>query len=772
MVSEGRMEDAANLSLSLAESGTRWGQLINQFKLLNASNPDGFLMLITKAAEKAGRKISPETANKLKSEMENLNAKKAEMNSIDTTLRQAVEADAPKGALDLLYKERDTKLASFGEANTALNQAVAEANPASAADLYISTVQGAVMAPLSTVRNVIGNTINIPARELADAAAAVIDATVTGNKNNIYDINARTIGRIKAFTKALPQAAKVILKGSDAIPYEISTDVGNPLNFQRGWKNVFEAIKQGKEGVLSRKFLRDGYEATFGVYPDIMLRLATATDIPFKAAQRASVIEELGRKGGLTDKQIELAKNNIDLVKISKEDAAKGRKGLTQDQIDQIEFEAARAVYQQDNAATAAVGNVNRFIKNKAGSAGYIPYRLMSLFQKTPINVLGEVLSFTPIAGLWNLGKDVSAREKNIVLGKQIVGLMAVNAFSHLYDKGILSPNLDSPTETEKARQLSTSSGVQPPGTINLSGLKRYVDGKDPTFKPGDEVLDLYNMGVAGAIGQMVGTAKRVKEQGRADENDLMAVGWGGLMGQLNFVMQQSFLKGTADFIGLINSDPRNSFQKFARGVLVTAGSPLAPSILGAIDRANREFVPVTKDETFIKSAVNEFNKRVNILDTEKLPLKRNMWGEGIPQTPKGENPWIYNLIDPIRSRAIPADPLNADIYKIWRRTSDEAVIPSLPSPKLTYGGVQYDKLTPQQYDRFAQLVGFFRRTYAEKVYMSGAFSKASDEDKISMLNQAYGYGLREGKEYFFDELKQKGEELKPLAKKRGFAEQ
>lgn len=777
MIGDGRLDQATNLAISLAKSGTTWGQLINQFKLLKSSTPDGFAILVTKAAAETGRKLSPELIERLKTEMSGLNETKAGVDVIENTIRGAVEADAPRATLDALYKQRAERMAEFESANVTLNEALAKANPALATDLAISTFQGAVMAPLSIVRNIVGNTINNPAREISDVFAAAIDSVVSGRKNNTYDLNARTIARAKAFVDALPQATKVLLKGSDAMPYEVGKDTGNPLNFQRGWKNLFDSLTADPDKRSVRRILRDGYEATFGMYPDIMLRLAQATDVPFKAAQRASVITELGRKAGLTEKQIELAQKNIDLVKITDEQAKAGKKGLTPEQIETIEFEAARSVYQQDNAATIAVGNINRWIKNQTGPGGYIPYRLLTLFQKTPINILGEVISFTPIAGAIRMAKPMTARERNILLGKQIVGLTAITAFNQLYDKGLLAPSLDTPQDTEKARQLSLSSGAQPPGSLNLTGLNRYVKGGDPTFKAGDEVIDLNNLGLAGALGQMVGTARRVKEQGRADENDLMATAWGGVVGQLNFIMNQSLLKGTSDFIGLLNSDPRNSFQNFAKGLLVTAGSPFAPNILSSIDRANREFMPVIKDDTFIKSAVNEFNRRLNVLgiqipgapEADKLPLKRNLWGEGVPQTPPGENPWVYNLLDPIRMRSIPADPLNADIYRLWRKTGNQSAIPSIPSPKIEYAGVEYDKMTPQQYDRFAQLVGFFRRTHAEKLYMSGGFAKADSDRKIDLLNDAYSYGLQQGKHTFMQELKAKGDSLKPLAPRRGF---
>ncbi len=35
----------------------------------------------------------------------------------------------------------------------------------------------------------------------------------------------------------------------------------------------------------------------------------------------------------------------------------------------------------------------------------------------------------------------------------------------------------------------------------------------------------------------------------------------------------------------------------------------------------------------------------------EDLPSKINVWGEPVPQTPEGVDPFIYNFIDPTRTK-------------------------------------------------------------------------------------------------------------------------
>jgi hypothetical protein len=424
------------------------------------------------------------------------------------------------------------------------------------------------------------------------------------------------------------------------------------------------------------------------------------------------------------------------------------------------------------------VAGINRFIKEEAGPAGYIPYRLISLFQKTPINVVAETMQFTPAALLQGFNwKNLTPRQRNIAVGRLIVGTMVGGAYAYLYDKGVITPNLDTPGETNKARELAKSGGVMPPGTLNVSGLRRLVRGEDPTFKPGDTVKDLSALGTSGAIGLMVGSAKRLQERSPNDDPDFLSLGKGAALSGINFVMNQQFLKGTSDFIKLMSEESGNSLDRWIKNLAVTAASPVAPAILGVIRRSQREYLPAIGNEGFIKDTTNELNQRFASLglqipgtkDPNAMPVRRDLWGEPVRQTPKSENPWAYNLLSASKSREIDADPLNASIYSTWRRTADNKAIPSVPNPKITYGNKTYERLTPEQYDRYTQLVGFWRRSLAERAYLSGAYQQNGDDARIKLLNQAYDKGAEIGKYRFLKELRESGQTLTPISARRGF---
>ena len=776
-IRSGDMLGASKTALALAKSGTTWGQLINQFKLLNSSTPEGLVRLVQQSMDKKKRGTMTDVqAAVLMDGMNRLKVADEQILVAQQAARAAFGSNDYAATIQSL-KQLDLADAKRAEVDMFLNEAIAKINPADAADLFISMVQGSVMSPISIVRNVVGNLINYPLREIGDFGAYLIDGALSKDRNNSFNIRARYVERLKAFYKSLPAAQKVLLKGSNVMPYEIATDIGNPLNFQRAWARIAEDLAAGKVGsALSPRNLT---EATIGILPDIMLRFTQATDLPVRQAERARIITELAEQRGLSDSQLQIALRDPKLASITEAEAARGRKGFNEDDLAVIESESAKAVFQQDNKGTLIASGINRFIRKEFGASGYIPYRLITLFQKTPINVAAEALQFTP-AGAFQNWSNMTPRERNIARSRILLGAIVTTAFGYLYHKGVMTANLDTPGETNKARELAKSGGVQPPGTLNLTALSRLLKGESSEFKPGDTVVDLSSLGTAGALGIMAGTSLRQSERSRTNEEYLTSMMKAVPTSGLNFITEQQFLKGASDFIKLLSQESTTSLDRLIKNYAVTAASPVAPAILGAIRRAERDKLPVTGSQSFITDTINELNQRYAALglaipgakDPNAMPVRRDLWGEAVAQTPKGSNPWVYQFFNAWKARDIDADPLNTSIYTIWRRTADNQAIPSVPNPSLTYRQKTYERMSPEQFDRYSELVGKYRRLRAEQEFMRGRFQQGGDERKLKLLQRAYDDGLLMAKRQFLRELAQSGQSLTPLAPRRGFQEQ
>jgi hypothetical protein len=775
MLAEGKIDEATALGTSLSKNLTTAGQIINQAKLLNSTTRPGFILLVDKTLQKFGKKLNSEQASKLGDAIDQYRNASNQLETAELNWKNA----ADNGDLAGIKKNKSSaNLANAKkiEADVVLAQLLARINPASAGDLYLATVQGSVLSPKSIEGGALGNLMGYPFREISDIIAGGLDS-LYGNENNSYNIRARTVTRLTEFFKSLPEAWKVIIKGSDAMPYEVGNVSGSPLNAQRAFGRLIEDLRNN--ALISKSTPRNVYEAVFGAVPDLFLRLTQAVDLPFRKAERAVAIEEMARRRGFSDSQVELAKRNPDLFLISEKQKRSGRKGFTEKDLGEIEFESLSRVFQQENAVTKGVSAVNSAIKNRFGNKAYVPYRILtSLFQKTPINVAAEILTYTPLGLLqyydW---ASLSRGQKQKIASKVLLGSSVMYASNYLYDKGVVTSNLDTPGETNKARELAKSGGVMPPGSLNVSGLRRLVKGGDPAFKSGDTVKDLSRMGTLGALMMIQGTSKRLNELARTDDPEYFSQIKGSAISGINFINQQQFMKGAADTIKVLSEESGQSLDRWLRSFAVTAATPFAPNILAASRRAQREYQPSIGHEGFAKDAVNELNQRYSALglaipgvkDPNAMPVRRDLWGEAVAQTPKSENPWVYNLFSPWNSREIEADPLNASIYTLWRRTADNSAIPSVPNPKLTYEKQTFDRMSPEQYDRYTQLVGFYRRQASEYVFTHGAYQQGSDEVKLEILKDAYNRGFKIGKYRFIQELRESGETLTPVAARRGF---
>ena len=765
----GGISDVVDTTLKTAKKLTTFGQLINQAKLLNSTTREGIIYLVTKAMAERGKTPTIEQLNKLGNIMDVYKTTSDVVTNAKLKLKEAADAGDQNAQITAT---RDLDLANTlkESADVDLITQISKMNPSTLPELYLALVQGSVQNTISLVGNLAGSVTSMLVSEPAKMLAYGIDQNLFGGKlGNTYGLKARTTTRLNSLRKSLPEGLKILQKGSEYNPYEAGSDTGTPLNFTRAARNVYDGLFNGAKDV---PILKNSFEATLGIYPDVIFRINQFVDNVFKSAERSALIEEMGIKRGLSKDQIKVAQRDPNLYLIGDKAFEKGSKGFTADDLGLIEFESARSVFQQNNVATEGVAGFNRFLQNKARPL-YVPIRILTLFQKTPINVAAEILSYSPV-GIFRDWKNLTPKERNLAASKLLIGSMVIASWNQLYDKGIITPNLDTPGETNKARELAKSGGVMPPGTLNTSGLARYLKGQDPRFQAGDDVKDLAKFGTAGALGMMVGTARRLQERSRTNEIDWLVTGGAIAFSAANFVVKQGFLDGISGFIKALSNESGSALESITKKFLSTATSPLQPGILGSLMRAQREFVPVTTGDTVIKSFANELNEKYAALpfvNGKQLPLKRDLWGEAVLQTPKGSSPWLFNFLNSWKSREIEADPLNASIYQVWRKTADNRVIPSIPNPQITYGKTTFEKLNPEQFDRYAQLVGFWRRQGAEQVFGSKSYIQGSDDLRVQLLNKAYDRGIAIGKYRFIQELRKSGQTLTPMAPRRGFDE-
>lgn len=774
---------AARNIAELAHRGTTLGQLVNQFKLLKGTLPEYTTFLADKHLQAAGYDpLTPVQRTQLTGlTAKSINAHKATESSDATYLGNRTPENWRKVS-DAYRAEQ--------EANAELNYQLARWRPRSMQDVLVAILQGNLMTPLSQTANVMGNAFKFGYEPSVRTGAAVLDAiesAVTGKPrtSTLRPIQG-SVAKLLSLAEASKVAADIVRRGADTVHYEAGKKGGAALNAPRSWGDIIGwfrgqtdlPTRGGKVPPIdiAKRFL----EGTFGIPADAMFRGLASMDVMFRVPERGRLIFDEAKRGGLSDEEAMRAVARPELF-------------LPKDALARVDFESARTVYQQDNLATSSVGRVNDLLRRVPGL--YLLSRTVVPFQKTPVNVMGELLTYTPFGmfKLWGdlgypgarryarqMGTDtaVNRREANFTASKMAFGSVAMAAGAWMFAKGVISPPLDAEDEAQKTR-LGTADAL-PANHINLSGLQRAIKGQDATPRPGDDIRDLRRLGLVGGLLYMTSFALRQAEKKRADPSSTTADIVGSAPSTVtSWALNQTFLTGVSDFLDkLKGGSGETAMTAWAQGVSAFA----LPNTMQAINRAIRESKPEFRDDSALQQFGNRLNDKVNALgftiplgrEVKALPLKVDLWGQPISETPPGKNPLIWHFFDITKSRTIPEDVVAVELYNLWRRTTDTAVFPSIPARLLTVEGQQSEPITYDQYQELATDVGKSRRYLVEKLvggevgFNGKNWQGLNDEERIEALTKLYEDGRKIGMNQFVKVLIESGQTLTPRKSRRG----
>lgn len=738
MFAAGKNDEGYEVFVELEKEGTRLGQLINQFKFLESVNPESVATIIDRRLAKTGHDplTKPQRDVVIEATKESQAANRELDAAKDEWIRNPSDENAAK-AEDALNKSND--------AEVELQQRVDRHEVRTIPGTLSTILKGNLLTPISQMANVIGNVSFIPFRSSARAVASgidVIDAFVRKRPREIAVSPIEgTKEAIKGIGRGLAQVPGIIKSGSGTIKGEKSTGL-HPL---RAWveqfsKNPDVPTVGGKVPYSDR--VRLALEGTLGIPAETMLRGLAAGDRPFRESAQARIVA-----------------NELKLAKIPKDkwDMAQKFPELFFDRptMERIQEETLSAIFQRQS-------NSIRYIMKLFSSRGdwmELAASTVAPYKLTPWNIATEILSYNPVvaaAQTTYFAKQGNSRAAKMSAGKLVVGSMLTAAGFYLYKQGLLAPSMDSPDERTKARILAGE--IMPPNHINVSGLERLTTGGDPAFKPGDKTMDVFRAGgLAGSMFYMTANIGRdMEKQPAADDDVLMSILRNSTIEQARFAMNQSFLQGVGGLFEAIKGGDTDGYvKKWAN----TTMSIALPNTLNTLSRATRpEKIQTEGFEDLVRSRLGVFGA------DDMLPLKRGLWGEPIPETPKDRSAVIYHFFDITKQRQVTDDPVAIEIYKLWRASNDTSVIPTPPGKSVTHDKQTYT-LNAEQQSNLAELVGKARRAFTVSMMESPEWRDTPVESKMKALQQAYDTGLAVGKaQYFLTEPK-----LDPKKKAAGF---
>jgi hypothetical protein len=753
----GRDEAAYQIFADLAEKGTTFGQLINQFKALKAVDPNYVVRLLNKQLADNG--YDPLTERQAATLAEKSKKAIEANDKLEQAKKDWVDDPTPENA-----KKAEDLLEQAKAPVMELQRAMLDMQPKSLPATLKAVVQGNPLTPASEVANIAGNMAIMPARAMSESGAVALDALDSYIRKRPREI-------IGAPVESLKAGARGVMAGLSQIPAIAKQGISGVRtgeNFRdlqpiRAWakllaKEPLAPTRGGKVPKLDRAAML--VEGTAGVPAATMLRGLSAGDAPFREKAHAQSVEQ-----------------QLELAKIPKDARPFARKFpelvLEPEAMKRIQDETARAIFQRDSEA---VSTLNRFVRAQGkkwlGRQGddwadlafavmVAPYRL------TPWNLIGEYLSYSP-AGLASVVSNVAKGNKlgaERAAAKVAVGGMAAYAAMWLYQKGLLAPSLDAEDEQQKARLLSGQ--VMPPDHLNLSGAQRVLAGGDPNFQPGDTTVGLEKLGIFGSIAHNMANIGRKKERSPEDEGaGFTDWTFGQIPETAKFALNQSFLKGTATVLDAARTGDFDDVLRNMENIIVSV--PL-PNTLSAASRAASDSKVVIKDDDKLKEFNNLIQQRLRVFGAGKdLPVKRGVWGEPIPETPSGSSPFAYHFLDITKGQQVTRDPASVEAYRLWRRYNDPAAIPTPPASSIEIDGERY-VLTPQQQDELGRMVGEQRKRVADALVHNPNWKTLDDETKRRILKRGYETGLRIGKKLF---LRDNQTDLEAKGRPSGFVPQ
>jgi hypothetical protein len=613
-------------------------------------------------------------------------------------------------------------------------------------------IQITLLSPLSLVKNPVFNVARavgqLGVRSLANAGDAVLSfvakqRAVLGGKTQeeIARAGQRTMAQSSLTTRG------AMIRGAEKTKEAIRAFLGEGIPASsalagEGVKGftVFKSLAQaftGKDMVTNAKGnialidrVRKLTEGIIGLYTEPVGRVLTLGDVPARGFAEGRLLAQQAILAGKTPKEV------IASVRFP-----------TKTELKNISNEAAEATFQQDTKLTAVVGVVANAVKS-VPIVGPLTKAVVAPYTKTPVNVVTDVvnlavpgLAFAKSAYYASKGDRAKSLE---MASSAIVGTVIGGAAAALYRAGIITGSAPK-SPKERGIQYET----QPPNTINMSGLKRLLNGEDPAIQAGDEIKSYENFGYLGTIFNVYSNVLS-KNEGSGLLEDVLDVTLKGLPSVASYTLNQTFLKSTNTLLNAISKEDYDSYLESLYG---TISSIPFPNTLQAFNKASRENMvdPKTDDSlqlfaNVLKSKMPEFAREA--IGAEELPLKRDMWGNPVKQTPEGANPFLYNFLDFTRSRVVPSDESNLALYRLWKETGNADALPSVPSRNVMDKKITY-QLDESQFAIYQEYVGQRRKALVDNLFQSATFDGMDADFKIKALGKAYERGAEDGKRQF-----------------------
>ena len=424
------------------------------------------------------------------------------------------------------------------------------------------------------------------------------------------------------------------------------------------------------------------------------------------------------------------------------------------DMITAARMDAARAVYQDDNAASRTLGGIRRVLNaNQRWGLGSMLFK----FTQVPGSILTRAIEFSPLGFIGNayegiaplLSKNKEFDQKAFVdsFTRALVGTTGLVATGYwLAQLGIISAGSDAKDEDKRNLDKARGWGNY---KLNVDALKRaLMTGNFWTRQPqqkGDMVVS-YDWAQPLSIGVAMGAYARENQDAvredilRGKRQSLLATGmnWlayagGAATGAMNSLVEQPLLTG-------INSFMRNAGYDGLIGAVVQTAADIPGSFIPSSarqwmqldDNAARE----TRDSSPFRQYVNELKSQLPGL-SKTLPQKYDIAGQPVERWAQDSNTIFNVMFNPGMVTYIKGSPVLTEMGEIYRRTADGRAVANQVKPEFTLEGVKV-RLTDEEISAMQKDMGALSVAAVEKFVLEDPrYAKATWDIKAKAFTRA-----------------------------------
>mgnify|MGYP003639254586 FL=1 len=686
-IEKGNTAALPDLIRDLAAVGTTAGRLLRAFGEMKKSTPEGMLSIFKSKVEERGNTLSKPAEEKLLNIVKQLYRQKEIYNK---AAEKAVNTGQDEGEVKKAYEGlQKIKKDLSTLANTTIERGYG--------DILTMMVQGNLFTPLTHMKNVGGNIINILGFQIYDPIAFPIEKAmnamgIPSKVDRSFSLNAY-FQAYQSMIKSFPKTTLEQVKGYDPEAESEWTLERNlfplrsaialfsnrqdlPLN-SKGRKSINQQLKLALQSMPQ------------SVSADINFRALTVGDVPFRSFGEVAFLHQVAKKRGL--------KGNAKKMFL---------KYPPKKVLEQAQQQGAMLTFQKPSSASQfAMNTVNDFQKNIGGALNKMPGfgrgRLLDgeqfvkfatraallPFVATPTNIINETLTFlVPPYAIMRMSKAMSqgdAKEASQHAAKAMVGLTMISGALVLIKEGLFSGPVGFQTgEDEKKRNIRRmTTGVN---SVNVSGLNRYLNGEDHSYREGDVIRNVEALGILGT--SLTGVALSVNEEeleGRSFDITEPAEAITRVLGLdasgvPTAMLKQSFLQGADGLLKVLATEDETAQDKylarFVAGMFRAGSSAALPNWLGTISRYTNPYLPdrtFDPDKSWTQQAKDQisFTLKERMFMSENLPVALDWRGREVKTTPEGADPLTYHFFDVTRAREGTSDPVANEAQRLFDET-------------------------------------------------------------------------------------------------------